>query len=404
MRISFDQPTYLLLLLLLPLLWAISFRSLAALGRGRRLAAILFRSAVLTAIIAALAGIQLVWTTDRITVMYLLDQSESIPASRRLQMLDYVNQSVARYRDSAREDRAGVIVFGRNAAIEVPPYSDDVPPLRQPESDFGRTDATNLEEALELAHASMPEDSRRRIVIVTDGNETIGDAKAAATRLASSGVGIDVVPAALTGGADVLVEKIDLPADIRNGQPFEARVVISNYAAPGTTAPTKGRLSITRSTGGEEQLLLDDQIELVPGKNVIPLRHTIDQPAAFTFNAKFTPSQSGDDTQAQNNEAATYTYVRGKGRVLLIEPFDAAGDYALIVEQLRKADIEVVVQPSNALFGSLAELQAFDAVILAGVPRVSGESGDTITQFTDDQLQMLVRNTQQLGAGLLMIG
>ncbi len=404
MRISFDQPTYLLLLLLLPLLWWLSFRSLAALGTWRRLTAILFRSAVLTGIIAALAGIQLVWTTERITVMYLLDQSESIPQSRRLQMLDFVTKSVNQHRDAAREDRAGVIVFGRNAAIEVPPFSDNIPPLRQTESDFGRTDATNLEEALELAHASMPEDSRRRIVVVTDGNETLGDSRAVAARLAASGVGIDVVPAPLTSGADVLVEKIDLPADIRNGQPFEARVVISNYTSADSATPTAGRLSITRSSGGEDQLLLDEEIELVPGKNVIPLRHTIDQPAPFTFNAKFTPNTPTDDAQSQNNQAAAYTYVRGKGRVLLIEPFDTPGEFSLIVEQLRKSDIEVVVQPSNDLFGSLSELQAFDAVILAGVPRTSGDSADSITQFTDDQLQMLVRNTQQLGAGLLMIG
>jgi len=404
LRISFDQPVYLLLLLLLPFLWWLGFRYLASLGTRRRIAAILFRSAVLVAIIAALAGVQLVWTTDRVTVMYLLDQSESIPKDRRLQMLDFVTRSVSQHRDSAREDRAGVIVFGRSAAIEVPPFNDDVPPLRQTESDFGRGDATNLEEALELAHASMPEDSRRRIVIVTDGNETLGNAKPVAARLAAAGIGIDVVPAPLGTGADVLVEKIDLPTDIRNGQPFEARVVISNFAATGSAAPTKGRLSITRSSGGEDQLLLDEEIVLAAGKNVIPLRHTIDQPAAFTFNAKFTPDIASDDAQGQNNQAAAYTYVRGKGRVLLIEPFDAPNEFSLIVEQLRKSDIEVVVQSTNELFGSLAELQAFDAVILAGVPRTSGDSAESLNHFSDEQIQMLVRNTQQLGAGLMMIG
>lgn len=403
-RIGFDQPAYLWLLCLVPFLFSASYRPLASLGNARRWVAIVFRTVVCTAIIFALAGVQLVWTTDRITVMYLLDQSESIPSDRRLQMLDFVTKNVSQHRNAAREDRAGVIVFGRNAAIEVPPFGDDIPPLRSTESDFGPTDATNLEEALELAHASMPEDSRRRIVIVTDGNETLGNAKAASQRLAASGIGIDVVPAPLASGADVLLEKIDLPSDIRKGQPFEARVVITHYDAAGDSGVTKGRLSITRSSGGEDQLLLDDEIELVPGKNVIPLRHTIDQPASFTFSAKFTPNRPEDDVQSQNNEAAAYTYVRGQGRVLLIEPFDSPGEFSLIVEQLRKADIEVVVQPTNALFGSMAELQGFDAVILAGVPRTSGDSADSITHFTDDQLQMLVRNTQQLGAGLMMIG
>ncbi len=403
LQLSFDQPIYLYLGLLLPFFWWLSFRSMRALSGPRRLAAILIRTVVLLAIVFAIAGVQLVWTTERVTVMYLLDQSESIPASRRAQMLEFVTQSVKKHRDANREDRAGVILFGRNAAIEVPPYKDDIPPIRQSADDIG-TDATNLAEALELAHASMPDDSRRRIVVVTDGNETLGDAIAVATRLASSGIGIDVVPAPLGDGADVLVEKIDVPSDIRTGQPFETRVVLSNYANPNATTATRGRLTVTRSSGGEEQLLLDDEIELVPGKNVVPLRHTIEQPAPFTFKAKFTPSTSADDVQVQNNEAAAYTYVRGKGRILVIEAADKQGEFALLVEQLRKAELEVVLQPTSALFGSIAELQGFDAVILAGVPRTSGESAESITHFTDDQLQMLVRNVQQLGSGLLMIG
>lgn len=76
----------------------------------------------------------------------------------------------------------------------------------------------------------------------------------------------------------------------------------------------------------------------------------------------------------------------------------------MLVDQLRKADIEVTIQTSDGLFGSLAELQAYDAVILAGVPRTSGDSAESISAFSDDQIEMLVRNTQQLGCGLLMIG
>ncbi len=88
----------------------------------------------------------------------------------------------------------------------------------------------------------------------------------------------------------------------------------------------------------------------------------------------------------------------------MIEDRSRIGDFDLVIETLRDANIEVVTQASDELFGSLAELQAYDAVILAGVPRVSGESTDQITSFTDLQIDMLVSNTQQLGAGLLMIG
>ncbi len=49
----------------------------------------------------------------------------------------------------------------------------------------------------------------------------------------------------------------------------------------------------------------------------------------------------------------------------------------------------------------MAELQAFDAVIWRKYRAPSGDSAKSLTQFTEDQMQMLVRNTQQLGAGVV---
>jgi uncharacterized membrane protein/Mg-chelatase subunit ChlD len=407
--IGFEYPwVALALVVILPLLWWSSFRSLSGLGPIRRILALLIRSTIITGIVLALAGVQYVWTSNRVTVMYLLDQSESIPASKRQLMMDYVIKSVSAHRNRDREDKAGIIVFGREATIEIPPFDDSIPQLGRLESYLGRTDATNLEAALKLAQASMPTDTSRRIVIISDGNENLGNASQLASRLADSGIGIDVVPVPLTADAEVLVEKIDLPSDIRKGQPFEARVVVNNYSAAGAEGNATGRLRVTQSLGNDEVLLSETDVTLSPGKNVFPLRHTIDQPAPYTYRAEFIPGSQDDDSLRQNNEATAYTYVRGKGRVLLIEdwnkPDDQRNEFALLIDRLRQSDIEVVVQPSNQLYRSLAELQAYDAVILAGVPRVSGEAADKISSFSDEQVEMLVRNTQQLGCGLLMIG
>lgn len=404
LRLGFDHPGYLWLMLALPLLWWIGFSSLGALGNLRRAGALLLRTVVWTVVVFALAGVQIVRVSDRVTVMYLLDQSESIPQVKRQVMLDYVIRSVRRHRDKTREDKAGIIVFGRDAAIEIPPFDDDIPAIRRLESLGGRSDATNLESAINLAKASMPEDTSRRVVIVTDGNENIGSARKLAARVARSGIGIDVVPVRLDASSEVLVEKIDLPNNIRKGQPFEARVVLNNYSDAADTKPVRGKLRVKQNVGGEETLLLEEDITLDSGKNVFPLRHQIQQPAAYVYDAEFVPAGDGDDGLSQNNQATAYTYVRGKGRVLLIEDRTRAGEFDLMTQALRESNIEVVTQSSDELFGSLAELQAYDAVILAGVPRVSGDSTDQITSFSDQQIEMLVSNTQQLGAGLLMIG
>ena len=62
------------------------------------------------------------------------------------------------------------------------------------------------------------------------------------------------------------------------------------------------------------------------------------------------------------------------------------------------------MQPSNRLFTSLPELQRYDTVILADVPRASGEDAASVSSFSDEQIKMLVRNTEELGCGLIMIG
>ncbi|MEL6897869.1 MAG: glutamine amidotransferase, partial [Planctomycetota bacterium] len=110
------------------------------------------------------------------------------------------------------------------------------------------------------------------------------------------------------------------------------------------------------------------------------------------------------DAMPQNNRVTAYTYVSGKGRVLMIVDWTQPGEYKLLAERLRKSDIEVEVRPSNQLFNSLAELQQYDAVILAGCPRTSGDNTANTSSFTNEQIEMLVQNTNKMGCGLLMIG
>ena len=224
-RVEFESPAWLLLLAIIPLIWLLSFRSLAGLGRFRRVTALLLRTVVLTAVIMALAEAQMVRTSDRTAVVYVLDQSLSIPAARREVMRRYVNESISRHR--REEDYAGVVVFGRDAAIELPPYDDEVQLSESIESLFD-PEHTNLAEAMRLAQASFPEDAAKRIVIVSDGNENLGDALVQARSVVDSSIGIDVLPIRYRSSADVLVERMAVPGDVRQGQPFDLRVVVNN--------------------------------------------------------------------------------------------------------------------------------------------------------------------------------
>jgi uncharacterized membrane protein len=403
-NVTFDSPWYLLLAGLLPLLWVWSYHSLSGLGRIRRLVAIAWRTLVMLLLILAIADMRLVRISDRLTVIYLLDQAESIPRSAREAMVEYTRRAVQEHRDAARRDRAAVIVFGRKPDVEIGPIDDDLPLARRVESEVDG-EFTDLEAALNMALALFPEDAAKRIVIITDGNENLGDAMQQATRTAAAGVGIDVVPIRLASRADVSVEKVTVPADVRRGQPFDLRVVLHNNSP---TESVRGKLRLVRKTGDRETLLSESPVELPPGKTVISTDRaspeTIDQPDFYTYEARFTPDDPARDAQAKNNSATAFTHVRGKGQVLLIEDWKNRGEFDHLIEKLREEELTVAVMASDQLFTNLVQLQRFDTVILANVPRSSGDDVAGVRNFSDDQVRMLVTNTRQMGSGLVMLG
>ncbi len=401
-RLGVDQPAYFcLLLFLLPAVVWLSLRGRAGLGTARWLVVVALRAIVVILLVLALAESQLVRTSGRMTVTYLLDVSLSIPASQRAKMMDFVNASVAAHREN--DDRVAVVVFGRDAAVEVPPIDFDIELASRVES---RVDGqyTNLADAFQLALALFPHDTAKRVVIVSDGNQNLGDALTQARTLTEKGVSIDVLPVLLRVRSDVALERITLPPDVRRGQPFDLRVVVTRSGKADDQGPARGTLRIIRKAGQREEILADNAVELSPGKRVFSIREQIDQPDFYSYEARFLPDDPATDAIPQNNRASTFTHVRGRGQVLLIEDWARKGQFDYLVERLRNEGLEVTVQSSDRLFSSLAELQRYDTVILADVPRSSGEDAQTIVHFSDEQIRMLVRNTHELGSGLIMLG
>ena len=150
---------------------------------------------------------------------------------------------------------------GREAAIEIPPMDDDQS-IPRVETAVDR-EHTNLAGAMKLAQASFPHDAGKRVVVISDGNQNVGDALVQARALADSGIGIDVVPIRSRVYGEVAVEKVTIPSDVRRGQPFDLRVVLANTAGEGQEArPVDGRLIVVRKAGGREQVLTEQDITL----------------------------------------------------------------------------------------------------------------------------------------------
>ncbi|MCH7726518.1 MAG: VWA domain-containing protein [Planctomycetes bacterium] len=406
-EIGFDKPWFLLLLGLLPILWVASFRSLAGLGPFRRIFALSLRSIVLLLFVFALAEVQLKRTSEKIAVVFVIDMSDSVPRETHDAAFEYVKQTVAKYRDQDRQDLAGVVVFGGLAKVDHQPIDEDIVAIGESVVDW--TDSTNLADALKVAHALFTDEAAKRIVVVSDGNENIGDAKSVARMLADEGIGIDVVAVNLTARAEIAVEKITTPVDLRKGQVFEMRVVVNNFADPKSRNVkdfVAGTLTVTQHTPSGDRVLAEKEVTLAPGKNVFTVPHRIDRAGMSTFHAQFVPTDPAQDLVKQNNMATAYTHVRGKGHVLFIEDGDPEfkGEFNSLIKRLREQNLDVTVMDTTRLFDTAADLLEFDTVVLGNVPRSSGDPEQGIVHFSDENILALVRNTEQMGCGLVMIG
>src|SRR6266849_1535096 len=203
MNFQFTHPYY-LLLVPLALAWVIWFawKTDVQIAAWRRWTALGIRIGVVLAIVLAIAGLQWLRPLEGMNTFFVLDRSDSIPASQQDFAKEFVNKSSKQKKNT---DKAGVIVFGSEASIESSPNS--AVDLQKIQAVVG-TERTDLAAAIRLGTAAFPETGQKRLVLLTDGNENIGDALGAvlaAEHLKFSG---DVLPMGVARANDVSVQKV----------------------------------------------------------------------------------------------------------------------------------------------------------------------------------------------------
>ena len=73
----------------------------------------------------------------------------------------------------------------------------------------------------------LPSGYRPRIVLLSDGQETSGDAVAAARSLNARGIRVDVMPVVPPSGPEVLVDSVSTPPTVSEGDRFSIGVNLS---------------------------------------------------------------------------------------------------------------------------------------------------------------------------------
>ncbi len=418
--------TLLFLALALPIV-LLGVKSLAGLGPTRKWTAIVVRLLVILTLVLILGGVTWTRTAEDVHVMVLRDVSQSTDQVRAYpgpSLDESVNQFL---RDATKNnaetgkkaaDRVGVISFAEQAYVDSVGDTTlrlDARAIRE------RAGGTDVASAIQLGLATLQKDAMHRLLLIWDGNQTTGDLDTALNAAAAVHVPVDVMPLNYDVKNEVLVDRFVAPTWKRENEPFTIDLIIQNTNPAETTGKIvvthQGRpMDLDMSTPGVQSTRA---VKLKPGTSTAPSRNVehiqvppLAESGVHQFRAVFEaddvkqaggvtlPGQKEQktDTLAANNAASAFTFVRGKGRVLYIDNVGNNGGTFLRAALNREGiQIDETRSRVDQFPASPIELQNYDAVILANVPR--GPGG-----ITDEQGQALAAYVHDMGGGLVVIG
>lgn len=359
------HPLFLLGLAVLPLLGWYFYRSLVDFARRQQRLSLACRSIIVVLLVLALAGLTLLQPTRQQFVVFALDESLSVGDEGQQRVRDYL----ARALPAAGEHRVAYLSF---AAKPGQVQSERAAPLSEDERK-----GTDLASALEVAAAAIPPSYVPHIVLLSDGNQTKGDALKAALR---GGIPISTVPLSTRSDKEVQVSSVQVPAQVREGEPFYVEVVIdSNHDDEGTIEVFRGAHKVV----GERK-------KVKKGENRFRFRQTIEGERLAEYSVKI---RDFSDRLLDNNSASGLVFSSGKPRVLLVESDPKLGKH--LAWALEQEGIVVDIRPPRGMPDRLADLQNYELLMLSNVPA---------TALNQRQMDVVRTYVQDLGGGLVMLG
>ncbi len=363
------------LLVGLPLLWLLAWKHRGGLSRRRLAWASLLRSAALVLVCLALMGPSLRKDVHDISVVYALDISRSISPAFLNQALDWIDQANARHKpDLVRymvfADKAKLLYSsGEIGAVEVRAQSSANEPAVR---DVIDQSATNLENALATAMFGFGPEHAKRLVLISDGNQTEGDLWQALPRLRAENIRVFTFPATVAVNHDAWIEELAVPEGVRQQEPVGIQVRVFSRSATGARIELK-------TAGGT---LGTRTVRLLPGENQFSFSTRFEQRGAIDLFARV--SAQGD--QVTQNDGLTETvWVGPRPRILYVDGSPENSHY--LADALTRQGLDVEVADAGRLASEPGLLAGKDSVILSDIRAQSIDiaTGDRLEAFVRDQ-------------------
>jgi len=380
----FTSPLFLLLLLLVPLTVWMGKPSQGP-GRRRELLSLILRLIIILCLIFSLAGLEIIQRGDDLAVVFLVDVSDSMPQEAISAEVDYVRGALEAMRP---DDQAAIVLFGADALVERPMSA--VKELSAFTS-APITNQTDLEEAIQLGLALFPSGYAKRMIILSDGAQTSGDALEAVQFAAASDVQVVALPIVNQRENETLVTSVDAPTHLRPNEQFDLNVTVE------ANEPTRAIVQVLAG----DQIIYEGGYELRRGTQTLSLPLTAGQPGFVNYQVQIEPEQDGF---YQNNQVDAFSIVEGPPRILLVAPEPGetlpGGDtrpdeHSALLGALQAADFQVNLITPSRLPSDLPSLAQYNSVVLVDVPaRMLG----------NNQMENLQAYVHDLGGGLVVVG
>ena len=236
--------------------------------------------------------------------------------------------------------------------------------------------ATDLEGGVKAAIAAAPQGGR--VVVLSDGLQTVGDATGAVAAARARNVTIDAVPLADSGLRDAALTRLDAPKVVHQGD------TISLLTTVRSTAITPARIYVTRDDGKPASQV----VRLVKGDNPFTLSYTATGAGWHSFRVQVRIPQ---DQRPQNNTLSASVDVGPPPKVVVAS---ATADPP-IAQILAARGVQATVAAPSALPSAAAGYATADAVVLDDIPA---------NQLTAAQIRALTAAVRDGGLGLLTLG
>ncbi|NCC16496.1 MAG: VWA domain-containing protein [Clostridia bacterium] len=372
MSIDFMKPYWLgLLPILIGFIWYMARQGKFASVFRRRLHTGV-RIAVCCCIVLAMASPQISKQSDNTATVFAIDRSASVKTVDISGFMKEVNDA------RGKKDSVGMVCFGKDAGVESLPTLEGNLPLNGFLT-YVDEGASDLASALKLAGSILPKDAAKRIVLVSDGEETTADALLQARALAAQGVTVDVFPLTGETGEEAQITALELPTLINKNTAYDIAVRIdSNVDTPMQMRLYKGNT-----------LIANEQISVSAGESRIVFSDSTNNGGGVAYRAEITPEK---DTQSKNNKFFAYTYIDDIPRILLIGEKEDCGGWNGIIAA---SQLQIDRVTAGAAPVSTERLQGYDCVVMANV---SAEA------LPDGFLEVLEAYVRTLGGGLIVSG